>query len=157
LYNQFIYDGNQYEKTTGYQVGMKYFGINNLTLQAEYNVMDNPYDATFEPELEQFTNYNESLAHPLGNNFKETVGIINYKYKRAFLEIKGVLISGNNSVARKITILQSHLGFLINPKNNMAFIAGVKIRKDDTYTIPEKTNYIYFGFRTNLRNLYDDF
>jgi hypothetical protein len=157
LYSQFIYDGNQYEKTTGYQLGMKFSGINNLTLQGEYNVMDDPYDATFEPQLEQFTNYNESLTHPLGNNFKEILGIINYKYKRAFIEIKGVLISGNNSVARKITILQSHLGYLINPKNNMSFIFGMKIRKDETFIIPENTNYIYFGFRTNLRNLYDDF
>ena len=67
------------------------------------------------------------------------------------------MISGNNSIVREITILQSHLGFLINPKNNMSLIAGVKMRKDETYTIPENTNYIFFGFRTSLRNLYDDF
>ena len=157
VYNQLVYDGNQYEKTKGYQFGMRYSGINNLTLQAELNVMDNPYDSVYEPELEQFINYNESLAHPLGNDFTEMVGIINYKYKRIFLEIKTTIASYNSASDKKITNLQSHLGFLVNPKNNMAFIAGVKMRNDNTSGSDEKTNYIYFGFRTNLRNLYDDF
>jgi len=152
LYNQFVFDGNQYEKTTGYQVGLKYSGINNLTLQAEFNQMNNPYNSTFEPALEQFTNYNEPLMHPLGDDFTEMVGIINYKFKRLFIELKSIVASQNKST-NQVTTLQGHLGYLVNPKNNMSLIAGTKLR-DDTFN---KTNYIYFGFRTNLRNLYDDF
>ena len=56
LYNQFVIDGNQYEKAMGYQVGIRYSGIRGLTLQAEYNKMDNPYTSTFNKDLEQFTN-----------------------------------------------------------------------------------------------------
>ncbi len=175
LYNQFVYDCNQYEKTSGYQVGMKYFGINNLTLQTEYNVMNNPYNTTFEPELEKFTNYNEFLAHPSGDNFKEIVGIINYKFKRLFTQIKINQIKFNAQgisfpifapVNRKIMNIQAHVGFLVNPKNNMSIVLGIHQRKEEvdvpvgtefTEHQTYKTNYIYFGFRTNLRNLYDDF
>ena len=150
VYNQFVMDGNQYEKTTGFQVGARYSGINGLTLQAEFNQMDNPYNTTFEPELEQFTNYNEPLTHPMGDNFNEIVGLINYKYKRAFAQLKVIKAKVNNN---DLTIIQPHIGYVVNPKNNMTLITGLTKRNDDF----SKTNYIYFGFRTNLRNLYDDF
>ena len=157
LYNQFVLDGNQYEKTTGVQTGFRYSGINGLTLQGEINVMNNPYDSVFEPNLEQFTNYNESLAHPLGNDFKEVVGIINYKYKRAFVELKIIFADYSESGITSLSSIQSHLGFLVNKKNNMSLVAGIKMRKDESYSMLQETNYVYFGFRTSLRNLYDDF
>lgn len=150
VYNQFVMDGNQYEKTTGFQVGARYSGINGLTLQAEFNQMDNPYNTTFEPELEQFTNYNEPLTHPMGDNFNEIVGLINYKFKRAFAQLKVIKAKVNDN---DLTIIQPHIGYVVNPKNNMTLITGLTKRNDDF----SKTNYIYFGFRTNLRNLYDDF
>lgn len=150
IYNQFVIDGNQYEKTTGYQIGARYSGIKGLTLQAELNKMNNPYNSTFEPDLEQFTNFNEPLTHPLGDNFTEVIGIINYKYKRVFAQLKVLQAKVNNN---DLTIIQPHIGYMINPKNNMTIITGLTMR-DDGFT---KTNYAYFGFRTNLRNLYDDF
>ncbi|PJA08895.1 MAG: hypothetical protein COX70_02750 [Flavobacteriales bacterium CG_4_10_14_0_2_um_filter_32_8] len=159
LYNQLVYDGNQYEKTSGYQVGMKYFEIKNLTLQAEYNRMINQYNTTFEPQLEQFTNYNESLTHPFGDNFTEIVGIINYKYKRLFFEFKGILAERMNlTTPIKTTVFQSHIGYLINPKNNMSLTLGIKERFDkQNGNIYNGVDYFYVGFSTNLRNLYDDF
>ncbi len=150
LFNQFVIDGNQYEKTAGYQIGARYSGINGLTLQAEFNQMNNPYNTTFEPELEQFTNYNEPLTHPYGDNFTEIIGIVNYKYKRAFAQLKVIQAKKNNI---DLSIIQPHIGYVINPKNNMTLITGLTIR-DDSFN---QTNYVYFGFRTNLRNLYDDF
>lgn len=150
LYNQFVIDGNQYEKTAGFQIGARYSGIKGLTLQAEFNQMNNPYNTTFEPELEQFTNYNEPLTHPYGDNFTEIIGIINYKYKRAFAQLKVIQAKRNNV---DLSIIQPHIGYMINPKNNMTLITGLTMR-DDGFN---QTNYVYFGFKTNLRNLYDDF
>lgn len=146
LYNQFVYDG---DSKIGYQAGLKYFGINGLTLQAEYNAVE-PSTYSSTTPLQAYTNYNEPIAHPMGNDFQEIVGIINYKYKRAFSQIKVIQakIGGNN-----LSIIQPHIGYMVNPKNNMTLITGLTVR-DDSFT---KTNYIYFGFRTNLRNLYDDF
>ena len=156
LYNQFVYDGNQYEKTKGYQVGLKYLGIKHITFQVEYNKMDNPYSTSFNTELQQFSHYNESLTHPLGDNFEEVVGILNFKYKRVFTQIKlNYAKLGSN---KNITTIQSHLGYLINPKNNLSAVVGIT-KREDTFNgvVPRQTNYIYFGIRTSLRNLYDDF
>ena len=166
LYNQFVYDGSS---KYGYQFGARYFGINNLTIQAEYNsVAKDTYSS--DVSLQAYTNYNEPLTHPSGSDYNEIVGIINYKYKRVFSQIKVNQITDNsigsfsNSI-NEILYTQAHLGFLINPKNNMSIVIGVIHRsKKVTSTWPINptirtydSKYIYFGFRTNLRNLYDDF
>lgn len=173
LYNQFVYDGGS---KYGYQIGAKYFGIPNLTLQAEYNNVT-PYTYTSDIPLQAYSNYNEAIAHPSGANFDEIVGIINYKYKRIFTQLKFNLITSNVSgsnifisehqitplivtdIERKLTIMQAHIGFLVNPKNNMSLTIGINKRTEDisALNITNETNYVYVGFRTSLRNLYSDF
>ena len=148
LYNQFVYDGSS---RFGYQAGFKYFGINGLTLQGEYNSVEPGTYASTTP-LQSYTNYNEPIAHPLGNDFKEMIGIINYKYKRAFVEYK-VGFRQQSGVFNSI-VAQGHIGYLINPKNNLAAIVGVTER---VFEGNREAMYLHFGIRTNLRNLYDDF
>lgn len=173
LYNQAVYDGGS---KYGYQIGAKYFGIPNLTLQAEYNSVE-PYTYSSDIPLQAYSNYNEAIAHPSGANFNEIIGIINYKYKRAFTQLKLNLINTNlsgssifvsenqitptliSNIEKRLTIIQAHIGFLVNPKNNMSLTIGINKRTEDisALNITNKTNYIYLGFRTNLRNLYSDF
>ena len=184
VYNQFVYDGGS---KYGYQIGAKYFGINNLTLQAEYN-STSAFTYSSTTRLQTYSNYNEPLAHPLGAGFKEIVGIINYKYKRMFTQlkynqIKSDIIGGNiflseeenlystinsgavsattkiTSIKRELNILQAHIGFLVNPKNNLSVLIGLTKRSDKipSAAFVNETNYIYFGLRTSLRNLYSDF
>ncbi len=173
LYNQFVYDGGS---KYGYQVGAKYFGIPNLTLQAEYNNVA-PYSYTSDIPLQAYSNYNEPLAHPSVANFNEIIGIINYKYKRVFTQLKMNLITSNltgsnifvaestitpavvTDIERNLTIMQAHVGFIVNPKNNMSLTIGINKRTEEIsdLNITNETNYVYFGFRTNLRNLYNDF
>src|SRR5207253_482317 len=43
--------------------------------------------ATADPQ-QNYTHYNQCLAHPLGANFNEAVGFINYRLKDFFIEIK---------------------------------------------------------------------
>jgi hypothetical protein len=73
----------------GGQIGVKYinaFGIDQLDLQLEYNVV-NPYTYSHRDTLPGFpqfsvanySNHNQPLAHPLGANFRELIGIIKYK------------------------------------------------------------------------------
>jgi hypothetical protein len=169
LYNQVVYDGGS---KYGYQIGARYFGIPNLTLQAEYNsVAKETYSSNVV--LQAYSNYNEALAHPSGNNFKEVIGIINYKYKRAFTQIKfnqikydEVNLYYSGSFNRDITNIQTHLGYIINPKNNLSILAGINQRTENVNTTfdngiktnqTNRTNYVYFGIRTSLRNLYNDF
>lgn len=171
LYGQLVMDGGELDTKSGFQIGAKYFGIKNLTLQAEYNNVS-AYTYSSELPLQNYSHFNQPLAHPLGANFDEIVGLVNYRYKRAFTQVK-VNVSNSSSVgndiflpenvavplifATNLMIIQAHIGYLINPKNNMNITAGFTLRDEDINGISNKTNYIYFALRTSLRNLYSDF
>ena len=62
------------------QTGLKYvdaFGLDHLDMQVEFN-MARPYTYSFRDSSANYTHYNQPLAHPLGSNFMEFIGIINY-------------------------------------------------------------------------------
>lgn len=85
----------------GYQLGLKYFDlftIKNLHFQAEYNSV-RPYAYAAENPYQSYTHYNQALAHPLGANFTEMVGFINYRFKDFFIQLKGnYAVKGNDSL-----------------------------------------------------------
>ncbi len=65
------------------QLGGKYInvaGINNLDLQVELNVV-RPFTYTHyqNPEYSNYQHYDQPLAHPLGANFYELIGIWRYQ------------------------------------------------------------------------------
>ena len=65
----------------GVQFGGKYidaFGLNNLDLQLEGNIV-RPYTYSHHTDYGNYSGYSQSLAHPLGANFKEVVGIMRYQ------------------------------------------------------------------------------
>lgn len=168
LYHQLAYDGQQDETQVAIQGGFKFYGINNLTLQGEYNtVSPSTYTIQTDP-LQNYSHYNQSLTHPLGNNFNELIGIANYRYKRFFIQAKMNLADHVISLEdpsdnylkeynAKLTILQGHIGYIINPRTNLAVLVGATNRTENTAISNDKTNYIYFTIRTSLRNLYYDF
>lgn len=91
LYGQFVLDefvlknirdGNGWwANKFGIQAGGKYvdaFGIDNLDLQGEMNVM-RPYTYSHNTLYANYSNFEQSMAHPLGANFTEMVGILRYQ------------------------------------------------------------------------------
>jgi len=65
----------------GFQAGVKYidvFDITQLDLQVEYNTV-RPYTYAYNNDVLNYTHYNASLAHPLGANFREMIGVLKYK------------------------------------------------------------------------------
>lgn len=65
----------------GYQIGAKYidaFGIDNLDLQAEANRI-RPFTYTHFDTVSNYSNNNLPLAHPLGANFQEFIGMADYQ------------------------------------------------------------------------------
>ncbi len=93
LYGQFMLDdiGSGIRNKNGYQIGIKYFDlftIKNLHLQLEYNSV-RPYAYSATNTQQSYTHYNQALAHPLGANFYEAVGFLNYRIKDFFIELKG--------------------------------------------------------------------
>lgn len=168
LYHQLAYNGKQDDTQVGMQAGFKFYGIPNLTIQGEYNTVS---PSTYELQtdgLQNYVHYNQALTHPLGNNFNEMVGIVNYKYKRLFAQAKLNMAETVVSLSdpadfnikeynATLTVLQAHLGFMINPRTNLAFLVGATNRTEKTNISENKTNYIYFSIKTSLRNLYYDF
>lgn len=65
----------------GFQLGAKtadVFGLKNLFMQAELNYV-RPYTYSFRDTVADYTNYNQSLAHPYSANFAELSLQLRYK------------------------------------------------------------------------------
>jgi Capsule assembly protein Wzi len=65
----------------GVQAGLKYidaFGVRNLDVQLESNRV-RPYTYSHTDSTANYTHYNQPLAHPLGSNFQEFIGIVRYQ------------------------------------------------------------------------------
>jgi hypothetical protein len=63
------------------QLGAKYidaFGISNLDLQLEHNRV-RPFTYSHRDSVANYTHYNHPMAHPLGANFSEFIGIARYQ------------------------------------------------------------------------------
>ncbi|WP_447642246.1 MULTISPECIES: hypothetical protein [Chitinophagaceae] len=87
LINEFVakeffnYGGGDWRNKHGLQLGAKYvdaFSVKNLDLQGEYNWV-RPYTYTDKWAVNNFVHYNQPLADPLGANFHELIGILNYR------------------------------------------------------------------------------
>jgi hypothetical protein len=91
LYGQFIMDEfiisrvrkqpTNWTNKFGFQFGAKYidaFGVKNLDMQVELNRV-RPFTYSHSDSIANFTHYNQPLAHPLGANFQEILGIIRYQ------------------------------------------------------------------------------
>ncbi len=75
------YNKGSFVNKQAIQVGAKaidVFGIRNLDVQAEMNIV-RPFVYSHYDTVGSFTHYNQPLAHPLGANFKEYIGIIKYQ------------------------------------------------------------------------------
>lgn len=87
--------GNKYAG----QLGLKYIdalGIKNLDLQGEYNFA-RPYMYTSYSSRNAYTNYRQNMAHPLGANFREMIGIIRYQpANRLFIKATGMFAQYGN-------------------------------------------------------------
>jgi hypothetical protein len=83
------------------QGGIKYFnalGIDNLDLQAEVNIV-RPYTYSHNTEYGNYSNYMQPIAHPVGANIKELIGILRYQpVPRLNLTGKAMLIQVGRDV-----------------------------------------------------------
>jgi len=115
LINEFIlhevlrYKNGYWANKQGLQLGFKYidaFNVKNFDLQFETNIV-RPYTYQHNDSVSNYSHYNQPLAHPLGANFAEFIGIARYQpaYKWNFegkiiyynqgLDSAGVNMGGN--------------------------------------------------------------
>lgn len=167
----------------GYQLGLKYFNafsVKNLYMQAEYNHV-RPYTYAKGDSVIAYTHLDQPLAHPLGSNFEEGVGIAGYRYKRWYAEYKityarygadnGSLLTGKDilrpqtsntgsflqGIKTNLVTQQARLSWYINPATNSCFSAGIYWQDQRSSVTNRSTHVVFFSFSTNLRNLYYDF
>lgn len=85
------------------QAGAKYidaFGISNLDLQVEANRV-RPFTYSHFDSVANYTHYNQPLAHPLGANFQEWIGIARYQpLPRWTIVAKGIYYNQGRDTAR---------------------------------------------------------
>ncbi|MEL6810424.1 MAG: gliding motility protein RemB [Bacteroidota bacterium] len=82
-----------YKNKTGYQLGAKYydaFGVKNLYVQAEYNRV-RPFTYSHNTVVLNYGHNNQSMAHTLGANFSEFIGIARYQKGRIFGDLKVIV------------------------------------------------------------------
>jgi hypothetical protein len=110
LFDEFVLgklrnDKNNFVNKFGYQLGAKYidaFGIPNLDLQGEINRV-RPFTYSARDSVSNYTHYNQPMAHPLGANLQEFIGILKYQpvkklyiYARAIYYYQGLDSAGFN-------------------------------------------------------------
>ncbi|HYM94793.1 MAG TPA: hypothetical protein VET23_11685 [Chitinophagaceae bacterium] len=74
----------------GIQLGIRAFDlfkINGLNTLIEYNSA-RPFMYSANQPIKNYAHYNQSLAHPLGSNFRELLTISNYNFKRFALRVQ---------------------------------------------------------------------
>lgn len=103
LYGQLLLDEfslTEFRKNNGWwankwalQAGAKYIdalGIKNLDFQVEANRV-RPFTYSHGDSIANYTHYNQPLAHPLGANFQEWIGIARYQpAPKWLLQAKGI-------------------------------------------------------------------
>lgn len=172
----------------GWQFGAKYinaFKVKGLTLQVEYNEV-RPYTYTHGSVQQNYSNYGQALAHPLGANFKEYLGFASYRANRWMLSFQGIAATigkdtmGSNlgqniflsyttrpyeyghktTQGNKMQLLQSDIKFTYYaiPQLNLRLEIGYIQRsmKDDS-GYELQSPYIYFGVKTSIHQFYRDY
>jgi hypothetical protein len=186
LYGQLVIDdlkrkseNGNFHNRYGYQAGLKLLEplrIENLYVLTEYNSV-RPF--TYSPTIpyQNYSAFNQPLAHPAGNYFKEWVFLARYNYKDLFIQGKIVRYSSSGEqgisqytpdnaiileqdftmdyVSTIITHYNLEGGIIINQKNRLQIAIGTHMMTNSN--IAGLPDYVYFAIRTPFSNLYYDF
>ncbi|WP_316840665.1 gliding motility protein RemB [Pedobacter gandavensis] len=163
--------------------GSDLLNVEGLNYLAEFNTA-RPYTYAHFDRVSNYGASNQPLAHPLGANFKEVLGIMNYSYKR--FDFQGQLMyarygldpEGSNygkdifksyntrqsdygnyvgqGIKTDLYFAEGRVAFLLNPKYNLRLEVGGVYRKESNTLGNKNTGLITFGLRSTFRNLYQD-
>lgn len=164
--------------------GFDAFKVRDLNFLAEFNTA-RPFTYSQRTSLLNYGHYNEALAHPLGANFRELVNVWDYTWKRwqvsgqvnfarYGLDAQAGSIGkdiyrsyndrqsnyGNSTtqgIKTTLLYLDGRISFLINPKINLRLEAGAVHRRENNMLANNTTNWLTFGLRSSIRNIYQDF
>lgn len=198
IYGQFMFDeftakeifaGNGYwANKWAAQIGVRgsdLLKVESLNYLLEFNTA-RPYTYAHYQRITGYSGMNQPLAHPLGANFRELLGIVNYSYKRFDFQGQGTYARygldrdnlnygksifldnythpsdyGNyvgQGVKTNLYFAELKASYLLNPKYNLRLeVGGVYRRESSDGFASKNTQLITFGLRSTFRNLYQDF
>jgi hypothetical protein len=159
-----------------FQIGVRganLFKVKNLNYLVEYNSA-RPYTYSETNSITNYSQQAEPLAHPFGANYKETVGLLNYSYKR--FDFSGQLNyarygldndatnygkdifksydrpareTGNyigQGLATDMVFLNGRVAYVLNPKYNLRIEAGLTYRRESNTQFNDKTTMVFLRY-----------
>jgi hypothetical protein len=184
---QFFGGDGYWANKFGIQLGVKGFDafkIKNLNFLAEFNTA-RPYTYSQRTSLLNYGHYNQPLAHPFGANFREVLGMVDYRYNRFQFFLQGTFAKygldaagknfgkdifqsyekrigdfGNTTgqgVSTNFMYVDGRTSFLLNAKTNLRIELGAVLRTEKNSSMNDQTTWLTFGLRSSFRNLYQDF
>jgi len=191
VYGQLLFDQSlpSADKSSGnaWQLGFKgsdLFKVNNLHYLFEYNTAA-PYTYSNQNPIVSYTELSEPLGDPLGANFKEMLGILNYSvgkfdlqgeidYAKYGLGIgklnygQDITLADNinlpsetgvtgQGLATTVKYAEGTIAYIINPKYNLRVEVGAVVRQETNSQTDTKTVWLTLGLRSSFRDLYHDF
>ncbi len=190
VYGQLALDktGSDADSRYAMQLGTRFwdfFGVNKWNALLEFNT-SRPYTYSSTNLHAVYGHANLPLAHPLGANFREVIGVTDYTYKNwwfrleAFVAQQG-LDSSNGSInygrnpfngttnfpSGNITTTQGvktniyfgdlRIAYVLNPKTNLRLETGFTYRREKNAINTFEDKYAYIGVRMSFRQLVYDF
>lgn len=109
-----------------FQLGGKYvdvLGVSNLDLQLEYNQI-RPFTYSGSDSVTAYSNYRQPLAHPMGANLREVVGIVRYQpLRKLYLQARASYWQqGLDSAGYSF-------GSNVNRLNTLSTVGGSRLRE----------------------------
>lgn len=164
--------------------GSDLLNVKNLNYIFEYNsAAANAYYG--QNAIVNYTQMSEPLADPLGSNFKEWLGILNYSAGRFDLQLEGdyaklgpnAAVAGYGSYTPQLGYIytpqaigisppalpttlkyaEGTVAYVLNPKYNLRIEIGGLLRQEKNSASDTKTALLTIGLRSSFRNLYHDF
>jgi len=163
------------------------FGAKNLHLQLEYNQVRPYTYASKKPSQSYThynqplahplgANFKEAIAflnYRIGDFFAELkfsyalIGkdylINNYNFGNNIFKSDTIALPFDESnimlqgLKTNLIYKDFHIGYLVNPSTNFNILVGISNRSSTSAIENSQTNYVYFGIRTSLSNVYYDF
>ncbi|MDR3694680.1 MAG: gliding motility protein RemB [Mucilaginibacter sp.] len=180
-----FFSGGNNSNTNGVQLGIRgadLFKVKDFNYLFEFNTVK-PYTYASAQPITSYTNFEEPLGDPLGANFREFIGILNYSIGRfdfmgqvnyakygtdpqnadfgKNVNLPYVPSTTATSVGQGITTSlyygEGTISYLINPKYNLRLEGGALLRAEKSSVADHKTVMLTFGLRSTFRDLYHDF
>jgi hypothetical protein len=184
VYGQFLYDqdssvggSSKYAWQVGFR-GSDLFKVNKLNYLFEYNT-SKPSTYASQYPIVNYSQFSEPLADPLGSDFKEFVGILNYSIGRFDLQgqinyakyalgveqlvggsgptITPGINSSEQTISNTLKYAEGTVAYVLNPKYNLRLEMGGLVRQSTNSVSDSKTVMFIFGLRSTFRDLYHDF